>query len=327
MGELRYDGKVAVVTGAGRGLGAAYARLLASRGAAVLVNDAGVVLGSQDDRPDPAAEVVAEIRAVGGRAVADGHDVVTDGAAVVDHALAQLGRLDIVICNAGFAGGGQFVDIADDDFDRVCDVHIKGTRSVVKAAWPHLVAAGAGRIVTTSSASVFGSGGTSPYITGKSAVFGFTRALSHEAKAVGITVNSIMPSAYTRLTAQVPDETFRAFLSEHFAPERIAPFVAWLVHESTTINGECFSVGAGRAARVFLGETAGVHLPDGGSPEDWAERKDDLFALDGWGAPADMLGEVTFQVENLGGLGLGSEPVTSMSSDDWAGARAGSRPG
>jgi hypothetical protein len=172
----------------------------------------------------------------------------------------------------------------------------------VKAAWPHLVAAGAGRIVTTSSSSVFGTGGTSPYLTGKAAVFGLTRSLAHEAKGAGMTVNCVMPAAYTRLTAQLPDEKFRAFLAEHFTPERIAPFVAWLVHESTTVNGECFSVGAGRAARVFLGETAGVHVPNGGAPEDWASRQDDLFALDGWGIPPDMFGEMQFQVENLGDL-------------------------
>lgn len=320
MGELRYDGKVAVITGGGRGLGAAYARLLASRGAAVVVNDAGVTIGSGDERPDPAGDLVAELRAAGATAVADSHDVVSDGAAVIERAVDELGKVDILIANAGFAGGGRFVEIPDEVFDRVCDVHIRGTRSVVKAAWPHLERSGAGRIVTTSSASVFGSGGTSPYITGKAAVFGLTRALSHEGRRVGINVNAIMPSAFTRLTALVPDDTFREFLAAHFQPERIAPFVAWLVHGSCGINGECFSVGAGRAARVFLGEAPGVVLPEGGRPEDWAERVDDLLSVEGYGIPSDMLNEVVFQVQQLGGLG--DAPMTSMESGEWSATRA-----
>jgi NAD(P)-dependent dehydrogenase (short-subunit alcohol dehydrogenase family) len=169
---------------------------------------------------------------------------------------------------------------------------------------------------------VFGGGGTSPYITGKAAVFGFTRAISHEGRAVGINVNAIMPSAFTRLTALVPDDTFRDFLAANFQPEKVAPFVAWLCHDSCEVNGECFSVGAGRAARVFLGEAPGVAFPEGGRPEDWAERVDDLFSTEGFGIPSDMLGEVVYQVEQLGGLGDG--PMTSMGSGEWSAKRASS---
>lgn len=316
MAELHYDGKVAVITGGGRGLGAAYARLLASRGASLVVNDAAVDIGSGDERPDPAADLVAEL---GGDAVADTHDVVADGAALVEHAMDAFGRIDIVINNAGFAGGGAFHEIPEADFDRACDVHIRGTRSVLRAAWSHLARSGTGRIVNTSSASVFGTGGTSPYITGKAAVFGLTRALSHEGRAVGINVNSVMPSAFTRLTALVPDDTFRDFLAANFQPEKVAPFVAWLCHDSTEVTGECFSVGAGRAARVFLAEAPGVTLPGGGRPEDWADRADDLFAIEGFGIPSDMLNEVVYQVQQLGGLGEG--PMTSMDSGEWSAKR------
>ena len=320
MAELRYDGKVAVITGAGRGLGAAYARLLSSRGAAVVVNDAAVHVGSGDERPDPASEVVAEITAAGGQAIADAHDVVTDGAAVVAAALDAFGRVDIVINNAGFAGGGLFADCDPEVFDRVCDVHIKGTRAVLKAAWPHLVASGAGRVLNTASNAVIGGAGNSPYATGKAAVFGFTRAVSHEGKRHGITMNVLMPCAYTRLTAMVPDETLRDFLAANFQPERIAPIAAWLVHESTTITGECFSVGGGRASRVFLGETVGVVVPEGGTPEDWAARADQLFDLEGFEIPANMLEDVDFHVRQLG-LGAGA---TSMGTDEWAAKRASS---
>jgi NAD(P)-dependent dehydrogenase (short-subunit alcohol dehydrogenase family) len=316
MNELRYDGKVAVITGAGRGLGRAYALLLASRGAKVVVNDAGVSIGSNDDRPDPAAEVVAEIVAAGGTAVVDNADAVQQGAAVVEHAVDEFGAVDIVINNAGFSGGGQFADIPEADFDRVFDVHIRSTRAVTKAAWPHLVRSGAGRVVNTSSGSVFGGGGTSPYITGKAAVFGFTRAVAPEGRSVGINVNAIMPAAFTRLTAQIPDDTFRDFLAANFQPELIAPFVAWLVHDSTAVTGECFSVGGGRAARVFLGEAPGVHLPGGGTPETWSEQVDRLFDVDGFGIPANMIDEVVYSVQQMGGLGDGE--MTTMSSHEWS---------
>jgi NAD(P)-dependent dehydrogenase (short-subunit alcohol dehydrogenase family) len=319
MNELRYDGKVAIVTGGGRGLGAAYSRLLASRGATVVVNDAAVDIGSGDERTDPAGDLVREL---GGDHVADTHDVVTDGAALVEHAMDALGRVDIVINNAGFAGGGPFHEILEADFDRACDVHIRGTRSVLRAAWPHLIRSGAGRVVNTSSASVFGTGGTTPYLTGKAAVFGITRGLSHEGRAVGINVNSVMPSAFTRLTALVPDDTFRDFLAANFQPEKVAPFVAWLCHTSTEVSGECFSVGAGRAGRVFLAEAPGVSLPGGGNPEDWAEHVEELFAIEGFGVPSDMLDEVVYQVSQLGGLGDG--PTTSMDSGEWSAKRASS---
>ena len=321
MGELRYDGKTAVITGAGRGLGRSYALLLASRGAKVLVNDAGVVIGSNDDRADPAAEVVAEITAAGGTAVADNHDVVREGAAIVEHAVDELGGVDIVINNAGFAGGGPFADIAEADFDRVCDVHIRGTRAVTKAAWPHLARSGAGRVVNASSGSLFGGGGTSPYITGKSAIFGLTRAIAPEGRHAGININSIMPCAYTRLTALIPDETFRDFLAENFRPELIAPFVAWLVHESCPVTGECFSVGGGRAARVFLAEAPGVHLEDGGTPEAWAQQVDRLFEVDGFGIPPNMLEEVVYSVQQISGLTEGT--MSTMSSNEWSTRRAG----
>jgi NAD(P)-dependent dehydrogenase (short-subunit alcohol dehydrogenase family) len=297
---MRYDGKVAVITGAGRGLGAAYARLLAARGAAVLVNDAAVDVRSGDERADPAAEVVAEITSAGGRAVGDSQDVVTAGAAIVEHAVDAFGRVDVVINNAGFAAGGTFVDMPEEVFDRACDVHIKGTRAVLRAAWKHLVRAGAGRVVNTASNAVLGGPGIAPYATGKGAVLAFTRALAHEGRPHGLTVNVIMPIAYTRLTAMLPDERLREILTAHYPPASIAPVVAWLVHESTSVTGECFAVGGGRAARVLLAETAGVIVPGGGTPEDWSAQADRLLDTATFETPATMYEEVTLSTRMLG---------------------------
>jgi NAD(P)-dependent dehydrogenase (short-subunit alcohol dehydrogenase family) len=285
----------------------------------VVVNDSGAVIGSIDDRTDPAADLVAEITAAGGEAIADRSDVVTAGGDAVTRALDAWGRLDVVIANAGIAGGGLFADVDPAEWDRVFAVHLTGTRTVVRAAWPHLAASGDGRIVTTSSPSIFGTAATSAYVTGKAAVLGLTRALAAEGPAAGIRVNAVLTSAYTRLTAQVPDETFRAFLEERYPPEAVATFVTWLVHRDTTLNGEAFSVGGGRAARVFLGEAGGITLP-GGAPEDWAGREAELVTTDGFEVPPSMLDEVFFQVRSMG-IGDPST-ITTMGSGEWS-ARTG----
>ena len=163
--------------------------------------------------------------------------------------------------NAGISGGGPFDEMPAEDFDLLVDTHYGGAVRVSRAAWPHLKASGAGRIVSMSSASVFGTPFTSPYVSSKAGIFGLTRAPSPpRARYSGINANSVMPSAFTRMTAQLPDDDgFRSFLETYFPPDKVAPFVAFLAHESTTITGETFSVGADRAARVFLAECPGVH--------------------------------------------------------------------
>jgi NAD(P)-dependent dehydrogenase (short-subunit alcohol dehydrogenase family) len=319
MGELRFDGRVALVTGAGRGLGRGYARLLASRGCSVVVNDAGVATNGLGVPDAPADEVVKEITGDGGVAVVDGHSVIDAADAIVEHAVDEYGRLDIVINNAGISGGGRFTDIPKDDFDRMINTHFGGTVSVSRAAWPHLVAAGHGRIVNTSSGSVFGSPGTSAYISAKAALIGFTRALAAEGPPVGITVNAIMPAAFTRLTAQIPDGSFRDFLASRFPPEAVAPFVVWLTHIDTTINGELFSVGGGRAARVFLGEAPGVTVSEA-TPDAWVGHQEDLLSIEGHGVPPTMMDEVYWMAQHLG-LGAGDAELTDVDPANWAAAR------
>jgi NAD(P)-dependent dehydrogenase (short-subunit alcohol dehydrogenase family) len=241
---------------------------------------------------------------------------VLDGAAaIVDAAINTYGRLDVLVNNAGISGGGEFASIAAEDFDRVFDTHFHGTVAVTRAAWHHLSASGAGRIVNISSASVFGGGGTSAYISAKAAIFGLTRALAPEAAQVGMRVNSIMPSAFTRMTNQIPDETFRTFLADNFPPEAVAPFVVWLAHADTDVNGETFSVGGGRAGRVFLGEAPGA-APAERTPEAWAENAEKVLAIDGFGIPASMMDEVLFEVAHLRESPSGA--IASMDASDWS---------
>lgn len=239
---MSLDGQVVAVTGAGSGLGRAYALLLAAEGARVVVND----LRGAD-------EVVAEIVAAGGAAVAHGSDVSSDGAGVVEAAVAAFGGLDAVINNAGIAGGGAFPDV---EFDRLLGVHLGGTIAVCKAAWPVLAAAGGGRIVNTSSASIFGMPGTAAYVTAKAAIFGLTRALGSEGRRPGISVNAVMPTALTPMTAVSGD--LAPLLEGVYEPASAAPFVVALASPDVPVTGETFTVGGGAAARVVLGRMPGA---------------------------------------------------------------------
>jgi NAD(P)-dependent dehydrogenase (short-subunit alcohol dehydrogenase family) len=300
MAELRFEGKVAIVTGGGRGLGRAYSRLLAARGCQVLVNDPGVATHGVATDETAADDTAEEIRSDGGIAVADRNSVIGAGAAgIVEHALDEFGRVDVVVNNAGISGGGPFDEMPADYFDLLVDTHYGGAVRVSRAAWPHLKASGAGRIVNMSSASVFGTPFTSPYVSSKAGIFGLTRALAAEGGYCGINANSVMPAAFTRMTAQLPDDDgFRTFLETYFPPDKVAPFVVFLAHEGTAISGETFSVGADRAARVFLAECAGVQSD--GTPEDFAAHADELLLIEGWEIPSDMMDEVRYSSDHLG---------------------------
>ncbi len=252
----RFDGQVAVVTGAGGGLGRTHALLLAAEGARVVVNDYG---GDSHGTPGTSAmadAVVEEIRAAGGEAVADAHDVAIEGAAVVQTAIEAFGAVHVVVNNAGIAGGGAIDAIPPADFDRMLAIHLGGTLAVIRAAWPLLREQGYGRVVNTSSASVFGIPYTSAYITAKAAIFGLTRAIAYEGRDHDIKVNAIMPSAYSRLTAQ--SEEYAAIMQAGFPPEKVSPFVGALASADVPVTGETFVVGGGRAARVVLGTVPGL---------------------------------------------------------------------
>lgn len=247
--EMRFDGRVAIVTGAGRGIGRAYAVALAQRGCAVVVNDHGVSVTGERGTEEPAEETARHIRELGGRAIASVDSVVTGAETIVGSALEAFGRLDIVVNNAGIIYAQPFADMSLDDLDRHLDVHVRGTVAMCHTAWPHFVAAGYGRIVNTISAGMFGLAENTAYATAKGGIFAFTRSLALETGDLDITVNAISPFANTRM--------LRTF-STPSMPEQMAPAVVYLVHDSTELNGETLRSAGDRVARVLLGETDGI---------------------------------------------------------------------
>ncbi len=252
--KMDFVGKTAIVTGAGGGLGRAYALLLASRGAQVVVNDLGSSPAGEGASTRAADQVVAEIRAAGGEAVAN-YDSVEDGAKIVQTALDHYGGVDIVINNAGILRDVTFHKMSDADWDLVQRVHLRGAYAVTHAAWPIMRERGYGRVImTTSAAGLYGNFGQANYSAAKLGLLGLANTLALEGQKRNIYVNTIAPIAGSRLTETIlpPD------LVEALRPEYVAPLVAYLCHASCTANGELFEVGAGWVARVRWQRTQGA---------------------------------------------------------------------
>ncbi|MET9339708.1 SDR family oxidoreductase [Nonomuraea sp. NPDC003804] len=258
---LRFDGKVAIITGAGHGLGRSHALLLAERGARVVVNDLGGALDGTGASAGPAADVVELIRKNGGEAVANADNVATpEGArAVVQSAVDAFGKVDIVINNAGILRDKSFGKMTVEEFDAVLAVHVRGSYLVSQAAYPYLKEQGYGRVVNTSSpAGLFGNFGQANYSTAKMGLVGLTKTLAIEGARNGIKANAIAPIAWTRMTEALLPAEFEA----KFTPERVSALVAFLAHETCETSGEVFSVGGGKVARVFVAEGPGWKTDD-----------------------------------------------------------------
>ncbi|GIH52277.1 NAD(P)-dependent dehydrogenase, short-chain alcohol dehydrogenase family [Microbispora rosea] len=259
--ELRFDGRVAIVTGAGHGLGRSHALLLGRRGAKVVVNDLGGALDGSGASSGPAAEVAELIVKNGGEAVASTDNVATpEGAeAIVRTALDAFGRVDVVVNNAGILRDRSFGKMTVEEFDAVIAVHVRGSFLVSRAAFPHMKEQAYGRIVNTSSpAGLFGNFGQANYSTAKMGLVGLTKTLGIEGARANIKANAIAPVAWTRMTETLLPAEFES----RFTPERVSPLVAYLAHESCETTGEVFSVGAGRIARVFVAEGPGWRTDD-----------------------------------------------------------------
>jgi NAD(P)-dependent dehydrogenase (short-subunit alcohol dehydrogenase family) len=292
--KRRYEGRVAIVTGASRGLGRTYARLLAAEGARVVVN--GPTLG---DQASTALDVVEEIRAFGGEAVVDLHDVTLNPAAIVTTAVNTWGTVDIVINNAGATDGGGIDEMTPERFERLVDMNFRSSVAVLRAAWPVLKKQRYGRVVNTSSGSVLGLPACFAYQATKSAIIGLTRSLAFDGAPYGIKVNAVCPIAWTAMTAGIPDQQFREFLGAHFSPDLVAPFVGALVADDVPCTGETFSVGGGIASRLVLGFTPGYRAGIAPSIADYLAHFDQICDTDGLVVAEGSMHEIAYRARQL----------------------------
>ncbi|EGY02659.1 short-chained dehydrogenase [Nitrospirillum viridazoti Y2] len=274
---MRFDGQVVIVTGAGSnpGLGRSYAHYLAARGASIVVNDLGVGPDGRSVTVSRAEAVAAEICAAGGIAVADTNTVATrEGAqAVVQTALDAFGRVDGLVNNAGVLEYTLFEKLTTADIEKMVASHVMGTIWMCRSVWPHMAAAGKGRIVNTVSGSVIGAKYSTVYGASKAAIFGLTRNLAIEAEELGIKVNSILPSAATVAWLTFSDDETRPdkhVLQEH-SPDHVAPALAFLMHETVPCNGRCIGMNGTNVYEVGLWRSRGVTGTDW-TPEKIRER-------------------------------------------------------
>lgn len=279
---IRFDNKVAVITGAGNGLGRSHALFLASRGAKVVVNDLGATTDGIGGSQTPAQKVVDEIKAAGGQAVANYDDVGTAESAkrIIQTALDSFGTVDILICNAGILRDKTFLKMPLEDFELVMRVHFWGTIYPAKAAFPIMKDKGYGRIVfTTSTSGLFGNFGQTNYGAAKAAIVGFMNALKLEGEKYNIRVNTIAPLAASRLAVGTFPESLMPFLK----PDYVTAAVAYLCSEQCTATGDIIAAGGGYYAKAQMFESQGVRFERGTdvTPEMIAERYGEITNMSG----------------------------------------------
>jgi NAD(P)-dependent dehydrogenase (short-subunit alcohol dehydrogenase family) len=296
MADIGFDGKVAIITGAGGGLGRCHALELARRGARLVINDLGGSVSGEGGNEGPAHDVVAEIEALGGEAVADGNSVATaeGGEAIVQTAVDAFGTVDIVINNAGILRDKSFHNLTPELLNPVIDVHLKGAFHVTQPAWKIMREKSYGRVVNTASnAGILGNFGQSNYGAAKMGLVGFTNVLAIEGARNNIKVNAIAPVALTRMT-----EELLGAAGEKLGPETVSPVVALLASEACPVSGEVFSIAGGQVSRFFVGRTPGWYDPDL-TAEGVLEHFDQIRAEDGYTVPGSISDEISILLEVL----------------------------
>jgi NAD(P)-dependent dehydrogenase (short-subunit alcohol dehydrogenase family) len=297
MADLGFDGKVAVITGAGGGLGRSHALELARRGALVVVNDLGGSIDGTGSGTTAAQAVVDEIKGAGGEAVANYDSVASPegGRNIIKGAVDTFGRIDIVINNAGILRDTSFKNMSAEQLEPVIDVHLKGAFYVTQPAWAHMRDQGYGRIVNTASAAgIFGNFGQTNYGAAKMGLVGLTRVLAIEGAKYNIKANAIAPVAKTRMT-----DSLLGPLADKLQPEFVTPVVTYLAHEDCPVTGEVYSVGGGRVARIFTAVTPGIVDPEL-SAESVRDRFEDIRKEDGYVVPASLNEEMMLALKDLG---------------------------
>lgn len=301
------DGRVAIITGAGGGLGREYALLLAAYGARVVVNDYGGSLSGERGTVSRAQGVVDEIKATGGEAIADGHDISIqeEVKALVQATLDSYGTVDILVNNAGTAGSissHDNVNVAS--FRRTWEIAALGTIMLISAVYPTMEKNGYGRIITTGSDSLFGmgAGGDGGYTSSKGAVFGLTRDIGRMSPKHGIKINGVMPSAASRMSDL--SEVIKRITRQFYKPHLVADFVVALASEQCPVSGELFSVGGGRAARVVIATVPG-HVGES-SPEGYLANWDKVMgsSVDVY-IPTDTIDVVSYAIKQATGEDVG----------------------
>ena len=274
--SIRFDDRVVIITGAGQGLGRSHALEFARRGAKVVVNDLGGAASGGGSDGSVAQQVVDEIAAAGGIAVAN-VDSVEDGSRIVDCAMDHFGRVDVLVNNAGILRDRSFAKMSEADWDIIYRVHLLGGMRVTKAAWPHMRSAGFGRVIVTSSvAGIYGNFGQSNYSAMKLGLVGLAKTLALEGASKNILANAVAPTAGSRLTATaMPQEVV-----DILKPEYVTPAVVLLCHEDSTVTGRLFEVGGGWVCETRWEQTEGKFFRDDFSVEDLASHWDEATSFE-----------------------------------------------
>jgi hypothetical protein len=313
MNSLRFDDRVVIVTGAGGGLGRSYATRLAALGAQVVVNDLGCDTSGDGTDTSAARMVVEEIVAQGGSAVADTTDIAIPdaGEAIVQRAVDSFGRVDALVNNAGITVGGKFDEQDGESFDRVLDINLHGAIRVTRAAWARMRAARYGRVVNVTSHSVYGFPNSAAYAVARSGHIGLTTTLAAEGASDDIKVNCVMPAAFTRMTAMLPEGDLRDFIARVFHVDASSTLAVLLAHEEAPCTGQIFHAGGRLFARIALALGSG-HVSIANTPEDLLAQFAAVGSVDQLAVPDlgdDVIAKVIARIAETDPSALASAPT------------------